>query len=76
MGEIVLYRRGTAFYRDPAPDAEEVRLILAPGVLIDTSPYSGEERFYRLEGTVGLDLQTALDAGWCYLAAEGGVAAA
>ena len=71
MEEIVRYRRGNSLRRTPDPEAEPIRIILAPGVVTEPSPQDGADRFYRLAGTVGLDLQTALDAGWCRISRDG-----
>lgn len=70
MEEIVRYRRGNTLCRTPDTEAEPIRLILAPGVVMEASAQDGADRFYRLAGTVGLDLQTALDAGWCRISHE------
>lgn len=70
MDEIIRYRRGNDLRRTPDPETEPVRIILAPGVIMESSPQTGTDRFYRLAGTVGLDLQTALDAGWCRISRE------
>jgi hypothetical protein len=72
MQTITLYRRGTEVLLNPAPETEPILLTLAAGVLIDPSRHGGAVRLYRLAGTVGLDLQTALDAGWCRIVSCGG----
>lgn len=70
MTPVTIYQCGLDVALTPAAGGRSLRLLLAPHVRIGISPRTGRHAFYRADGSFGIDLQTALDAGWCRLASD------
>lgn len=66
---LTVYRVGSTHYLSPIDGCEQVEALLAREVKLGVSNHSGRPVFFRANGTFGVDLQTAIDAGWVRLLA-------
>jgi hypothetical protein len=71
VNTVVGYRVGTSYTLEPGDeDAEPVTIALADAVRVARSG-AGRLLCYRGVGLYGLEIETALAAGWCWLLEDG-----